>query len=182
MGLDYCYDDKYNSCQFWRQGSNPKNSTLCTISDMRQGIMYSGSCPLPPHPVVCLSSEFKNCCLFFFFTLVGYMSLCGHIKSSRIISPPTHHHPLFHRRVKDACFHWWPRFLLLSRPPTMHCADGAWSLSPGRLFVQHEKGGFGLRSLPIVHSPIGPNEPGSLACTADNTAHTQSLPKEATKT
>lgn len=45
-------------------------------------------------------------------------------------------------------------FSLMSRvsfivsPPTIHCADGAWSLSPGCLFVQHEKRGFGLRSLP----------------------------------
>lgn len=72
--------------------------------------IYSRCCP--PHPVVCLSSEFKNVCndfAAFFF---------GGVRSSWIFfffSPPTLPPPSPNTRVKDACFHWWPRFLLLSR-------------------------------------------------------------------
>lgn len=44
--------------------------------------------------------------------LVGCVTSCGHIKFSLSIYI---YILCFYSQVKDACFHWWARFLLLSR-------------------------------------------------------------------
>lgn len=56
--------------------------------------------------VICFSLNMKACCEYCCF-LVGCITFYGHIKSSRTF--------FFYSQVKDACFHWWARFLLLSR-------------------------------------------------------------------
>lgn len=148
-GLDRCHGDKYKWCESWRRGNNPEIAILHYVQyptwDGAFLYIYSRCCP--PHPVVCLSSEFKNVCsdfAAFFF---------GGVRSSWIFffSPPTTHPPtppITQHPGQGCLFSLMAAVSFIVSPPTMHCADGAWSLSPGRLFVQHEKGGFGLRSLP----------------------------------